>query len=119
MQKNNNFDIPIYQKSYEFYKTLHSYQNTIPKSERFTIWQKCQNTCLDILEGLLLTAQMNWENRVSALYKVSLKVDIIRTFIRLSFDTKAIDQKKYLTLQKQVDEIGKMLWGWIRTSKQK
>jgi hypothetical protein len=42
----------------------------------------------------------------------------LRIFIRLMKDTKGIDNKKYLAVQAQTDEIGRMLGGWIRSTKQ-
>ena len=35
--------------------------------------------------------------------------------MRLSYETKSIDIKKYIELEKQLNEIGKMLGGWIRS----
>ena len=48
-------DIPIFHKVYDLYKLLHSYHNRIPKSERYTLWQKCENTTLALLEALIET----------------------------------------------------------------
>ena len=48
---------------------------------------------------------------------VSSSVDMLRIFIRLAADTKVIDKKCYLNLQEQIDEIGRMLGGWLKTLK--
>lgn len=48
---------------------------------------------------------------------VSSSVDMLRIFIRLAADTKVIDKKLYLSLQEQIDEIGRMLGGWLKTLK--
>lgn len=42
---------------------------------------------------------------------------MLRLFIRLAADTKIIDKKFYLILQEQIDEIGQMLGGWLKTLK--
>ena len=47
--------------------------------------------------------------------KASVKLNLLRVFIRLMKETKAIDSKKYLELETSVDEIGRMLGGWIRS----
>lgn len=117
---NTNFDIPIFTKSYELYKTLSLYKNSIDKQERYSLWLKCQNTTLDIIEWLLLTAQMgNTDYRITALRKVSVKLDILRIFIRLADETKLIERKKYISLQKMIDEIWKMLWWWLKSLQNK
>lgn len=48
---------------------------------------------------------------------VSSSVDMLRVFTRLASDTKIIDKKLYLSLQEQIDEIGRMLGGWLKTLK--
>ena len=113
------FDIPIIHKSYELYKALHELEKSIPKMERFTLWQRSENSTLDILEGLLKTGYLPQEKRADHLLQVSARVDVLRVFLRLSFDVKAINQKKYIALQAITDEIGRMLGGWIKSLKQK
>jgi hypothetical protein len=48
---------------------------------------------------------------------VNSSVDMLRVFIRLASDTKIIDKKLYISLQQQIDEIGRMLGGWLKTLK--
>lgn len=48
---------------------------------------------------------------------MSIDLNLFRVFIRLMKDTKAIDNKKYTVVQGKVDEIGRMLGGWIRSLK--
>ena len=36
--------------------------------------------------------------------------------IRLCFDVKAFDQKKYIHCEESLQEIGKMLGGWIKST---
>ncbi len=114
----DNFDIPIFQKSYDLFKTLHEFQNSVSKLERHTLWKKCEERSLDILSGLLKTSHLTREKRPIQLQQVSNNLDILRVFIRLAHDVKAIDQKKYIVLQSFMDEIGRMLGGWIRKLQQ-
>ena len=43
--------------------------------------------------------------------------NIIRFFIRLMKESKSLDLKKYTLLQGIIDEIGRMLGGWIKSHK--
>lgn len=113
----DEFDIPIFKRSYDLYKTLHAYRLAVPKQERYTLWQKCEQTILDILEGILLASQEPKSAKFSTLEQVSLKLNMARVFFRLAKDVKAIDNKKYVALQTTVDEIGRMLGGWIKSTK--
>lgn len=112
-------DVPIIQRTYDLYKTLHGYQKSIPKLERYTLWQKCENSTLSVLEGLLQAGYVSPDRRAELLTRVSAHVDMLRVFLRLAHDTKAIDQKKYIALQAITDEIGRMLGGWLKSLRQK
>lgn len=113
------FDIPIIQKTYDLYRALHELEKTIPKSERFTVWQRSQTVCLDILQGLISIGYQAPEKRADGLLRIAPSVDMLRVFLRLSFDVKAINHKKYIALQEGLDEIGRMLGGWIKSSRAK
>ncbi|MDD5749662.1 MAG: diversity-generating retroelement protein Avd [Patescibacteria group bacterium] len=113
----DNFDIPIFKKSYDLYKTLHEYRNSIPKKDRFTIFERCENILLDIIANILLASSQKPKDKLPTLNNISLKLNLLRVFIRLLKDIKAIDNKKYVSLESMVDEIGKMLGGWIRSTK--
>lgn len=45
----------------------------------------------------------------------SKKLNIIRILIRLMKETGALDNKKYIALQEHIDEIGRMIGGWMRS----
>lgn len=50
--------------------------------------------------------------------KTSRKLNLLRVFLRLLKDIKSIDLKKYSLLEESVDEIGRMLGGWIKSAKE-
>jgi len=74
------FDIPIIHKTYELYRAMHELEKTIPKMERYTLWQRAENTTLDILEGLLRVGYLAQERRAENLIRVSAQVDMLRVF---------------------------------------
>jgi len=115
----NDFDIPIFKKTYDLYKLFYGYRNIISKQDRYSIWQRCDGMILEILENIMTGSQMTKGEKLPILEKASIKLNFLRVFIRLMHETKSIDMKKYVLLQEAVDEIGRMLGGWIRSVKQK
>ena len=113
------FDIPIFKKTYELYKTFYGYRNTVSKQDRYTLWQRCENLILDILESILWASQLPKKDKLPRLEKASLKLNFLRVFLRLCKEIKTIDNKKYVLLQEIIDEIGRMLGGWIRSTRQR
>ena len=58
------------------------------------------------------------KDKIAKLNETSVKVDLLKVLLRLSKDTKALNNNSYLALQATLQEIGKMLGGWIRATKQ-
>ncbi|MBI4276435.1 four helix bundle protein [Candidatus Uhrbacteria bacterium] len=112
----NNFDIPLFKKTYDLYKTFSSYRSVIPKQDRYTIAQRCESMMCDLLEGVMDASQTGKSEKGVVLARASRTLNMLRVFIRLMKDTHALDTKKYVLLETSVDEIGRMLGGWIRST---
>ena len=110
-------ETPLVHHTYQLYRVLHEKSTGIPKHARYTIWQRCESSCLDALQGLIMVSYLPVSARREKVLLVSGSVDMLRIFVRLAADTKVIDKKFYLSLQEQIDEIGRMLGGWLKTLK--
>jgi hypothetical protein len=109
------FDVPILKKIYNLYKELNGLRVRVPKQDRYTLWERCEKTNLEVLELILLAAQRQKPDKYRALEMASAKLNVLRMLIRLTKDVKAIDTKRYLALELQIDEIGRMLGGWMKS----
>lgn len=88
----------------------------VPKAERFTLYERCENAILDMIETILEAGYSKSAQKIVVLERASVKLNIVRFFIRLLKETRSIDIKKYTMLQELIDEIGRMLGGWIRST---
>lgn len=113
----NEFGVPIFKKTYDLYKMLNNTRASIPKQDRYTLWQRTEQITLDLTELFFEASELYDIQKLPTLEKASVKLNLLRVFIRLSFDTKSIDGKKYTAIQQQIDEIGRMLGGWIKLFK--
>ena len=113
----NDLDIPIFKKTYELYKEFYSFRLSVPKQDRYTLWQKCENLLIEVLEGILFASQQAKPEKLPTLEKTSIKLNFLRVCIRLMKDVKAIDDKKYILTEAHLDEIGRMLGGWIKSTR--
>ena len=84
----NDFDIPIFKKSYDLYKTFYDYRSVVPKQDRYTIWQRCESLILDILKSILLASQTVKDEKLPILERTSVKLNFLRIFVRLMKETK-------------------------------
>lgn len=113
----NETEIPILKKSYDLYKLFHECRKLVPKQDRYTVWERSENALLDMLECLFTASYAKPSDKHVLLERGSAKLNLFRFLVRLMKDTNSIDSKKYLLLQNPVDEIGRMLGGWIRSQK--
>ena len=117
--RDQNFDISLIHKTYRFYQDLYICVKHFPKQDRYTLGQKTQQLTLEILELLFAANSASGIERIGLQKKIDLKLKILKTIIRLSCDVHAIDEKQYITLEKSLVEIGRMLGGWIKKTEKK
>lgn len=109
--------ISLIQKSYDLYKIIHQNTKNFPKSDKYCLGEKIKNINLEILELLIEAevAKRDWKTPI--LEKTSHKVKLLEILIRLAYEIRILDDKKYLDLQDKLQEIGRMIGGWIKTVK--
>jgi len=67
------------------------------------------------LAELIFTAGFSAkEDKAVIIKKASLKLDLLKFFIQIAWELKAIDNKKFAELSSPLIEIGRMLGGWQR-----
>ena len=107
-------DYPIFKK---YYTTLDWILNTCekyPKNVRFTFSSRIMNHSMDILE-LIIEAIYSPKNlRNEKLQKINLHLEKLRVFFRLSHSRNYITVKQYAFISGEVEEIGKMVGGWMK-----
>ncbi len=114
----DELEIPIFKKAYELYKEFYACLKNYPKSDRYSLGQKCEITISEVIELLLLASEQYKQDKNLTLQKASVKLNILRVFIRLSHELKLLDKKKYILLQAYIDEVGRMLGGWIKSTRE-
>jgi hypothetical protein len=80
--------------------------------------ERCQNTLLEILELLILAYAKSTPSKRLILGKADTQLKVLQYLVRVCYDVKAINKKQYLVLQALLQEIGKMLGGWIKSIQQ-
>jgi len=104
--------LPIIQRLVSVYKLWLEFQNNIPKKLRHTLGEKIDSCFLNTIELLLIATYLGKEQKSPYLQKAGNKLDILKFFLQIAWEIKAIDNKKYILLSEQLNEIGKMIGGW-------
>lgn len=91
-------------------------QQLAPCGYDAVLGQRLENTIVDILE--LLFSIPSSQTKITVLKQMSIKLDLLKVLLRLAKDTMSISTNKYMELQTILQEIGKMLGGWMKATKQ-
>lgn len=89
----------------------------MPKKDKYSIGSKSQSVTLELLELIIEASHSTQQDKNVTLIKASVKLDVLKLTLRWAYEAKAIDHKKYLSLEEKLQEIGKMLGGWLRATK--
>ena len=106
--------LPIIQKFVQTYKLWDEFKNHFPKKSRYTLGAKIDTLFIDAIELLFIASYLGKEQKLPYLQKAGGKLDLLKFFLQIAWELKVIDNNKYIILSKQLDEIGKMIGGWIK-----
>lgn len=110
-----NNELPVIKKVYDLYKTFYNYAKLFPKKDKYTLGNKCEMYIIDTLELLVAAGSAPKNEKYVFIGKASIKFDTLKIFIRLANDVGLLDYKKYIALQNQLQEIGRMIGGWKKS----
>jgi len=113
--KTINFRLSLIQKAYNLYLHLYPILKNLPKRNRYTLGEKIECTLLDIVESVSLASIQIKTLREPIVHKASCKIEVLKLLVRLSYDLNLINDHQYISLEDQVNEIGRMVGGWIKS----
>jgi len=94
------------------YKLWQDTVRRFPKDHRYTLGAKVTSLYIALLESIFLASTSNGQKKGQALETGVIKLDLLKFFLQVCWDSKALDTKKYSLLSEGTDKIGKMLGGW-------
>ncbi len=83
-----------------------------PKVERLGIGQKIEQSFLAVLEYTFTSAYLPPNQKIVLLGKTISRLDVLKFFLQLAWESKLIPTEKYADLSERLEEIGRMLGGW-------
>ncbi len=105
----------IYQKLYDFVLWMYPLINRIPKSHRLVLGRHIEELCISLLVLVISANKVRGQERSALQIEISNKLDKLRILIRLSKDLRFISIRQYTYAAEKMNEIGKMLYGWMKS----
>lgn len=113
-------------------KQLNLYLNHFPKHEKYGLCQQIRNAAYDVY-GLIVEAQKRYHKKTT-LSSLDIRHEQLRMFVRVAFELgyfgfknqgisdnnpDDLAERRFHTLGVMIDEIGRMLNGWIKAESAK
>jgi hypothetical protein len=103
---------PIFAKTSDFILWLLHHTEKFPKSERFRLAKRIEDSAFDFYEALIRAVKSSNKKRV--LYQADLELDKLRLYVRLAHARQLTSHEQYGFAANALTEIGKLLGGWIK-----
>lgn len=87
------------------------YQN-IPKHHRFSLGEKIDKFFIEIIDAIVTANFLTPKEKLPFVRFAIRKLDVLKVFLMMLWETKSLDNKKYIALSEKLNEIGRNLGGW-------
>ncbi len=104
--------LPLLQKLKETYLLWFNYYTLLPKLHKHTLGQRIDDLFVESIEFISIATFLPRDEKHPYVRLAIRKIDTLRILLMVLWETKSIDNKKYIALSLKIDEIGKMLGGW-------
>jgi len=113
---NHNNDtnlLPIVKHAKDTYLIWFEYFQKLPEIHRYTLGLRIDDLFVEIIENLASAGFSKPPEKQNFINLTIRKNDTLKVLLMILWEVKSLDDKKYILLSKQLDELGKMLGGWI------
>lgn len=107
-------ETPLFSKIYQFSIDLYRENKKMPKRDRYLYGERLEETCQIILENVIYAVNSIKNEKLPCLIIANKKLELLKVQLRAANEMELLNNKKYLEFEEILQEIGKMLGGWIR-----
>jgi len=107
---------PVFVRTYDFIVWLIPRTMDFPRSQRFVLTKRLQDSMLGFYEAIIEAALCSNRQRPARLRDADVELVKVRKYLRLAHDLGWLKPRQYQFAAAQVTEIGNLLGGWIGTA---
>jgi hypothetical protein len=107
-------DLKIRQKAEDMIAYAYIVLHQFPKTERHVLNQEVRQTMWRLLHLIVLCNKRYYKK--TTMQDLDAELDLLRSQVRIAQTLKYLSFKSYETWSRKIDEIGRMVGGWIKSS---
>ena len=100
-------------KTYDLILWSCNHTSRFPRNHRFVLGERIERNLYNLLETLI--AAKYTKNRQRLLEDANLTLEVLRFQMRLAKDLQCLKVESYAFAAKSIDEIGRLVGGWLRS----
>lgn len=118
MPQTKQNDLLIYQKHLDLIEYAYNLLKKYPKSEKYAMAAQIKNSMFDSLKLILRANKVygNRQVRIEHLNALDAEIQLQKVLVRLSQQNQYITHSNYMEWSRRLDEIGRILGGWIKST---
>jgi hypothetical protein len=86
-----------------------------PRTQKFLLADRIETSMLNILDALIEAYYGPPSQKKEILRRTNIRLEQLRYLVRLSHDFQFFSHQKYGLLSEKINEVGKMVGGWMRS----
>jgi hypothetical protein len=106
-------ELKVITKTYDLILWSCNHTSKFPRNHRFVLGERIERNLYDLLETLI-RAKYN-KSRQRMLEESNLTLEVLRFQVRLAKDLQCLRVDSYGFASKAIDEIGRLVGGWLRS----
>jgi hypothetical protein len=111
-------EMPLFTRTFDFVAWLMPVSNNFPRSQRFVVTKRLLDAALDFQEVIVQANNCRGDERLSMLEGADEVLDRVRFYLRLAARWKWLKRGQYHHAAQMVAEMGRLLGGWQKTTRQ-
>lgn len=104
--------MPVLYKLKSSYSIWYGNYQLLPKTHRYTLGSRIDTLFITIIEVVAAASFLPRQEKVPYVQTAIRKLDALKILLMILWETKSLDNKKYLAIAEPLTEIGRMLGGW-------
>ena len=110
-------EMVIFVRTYDLLQWLLPHCERFPKTQRFVLTKRVQDAVLDFQETIFLANAHTGRTRLNHLQTADAHLNSLRLYLRLVTQMGWLDGGQYAHVSKMVKEVGQLLGGWLRQTR--
>ncbi|HNU96978.1 MAG TPA: diversity-generating retroelement protein Avd [Candidatus Portnoybacteria bacterium] len=110
---NQRAHLPIYTKTYDFIKLVYQITRQFKREYKYSLGVELEQIAWQMLDEIIKTNYLSDYLKKDGIKTISALFDRFKIRFRFAFEIDLISDKKFAIVQKNIEEIGKMIGGWL------